>query len=63
VAWEPEKPLSIETIEVAPPGKGEVRLKILFNSLCRTDVYWWDVKVTVTLFFLFVFFIFSSITS
>nr|AGV54476.1 alcohol dehydrogenase 1 [Phaseolus vulgaris] len=44
VAWEPEKPLSIENIEVAPPGKGEVRLKILFNSLCRTDVYWWDVK-------------------
>jgi len=48
VAWEPEKPLSIENIEVAPPQRGEVRLKILFNSLCRTDVYWWDVKVPLS---------------
>ena len=45
VAWEAGKPLSIETIEVAPPQKGEVRLRILFNSLCRSDVYWWDAKV------------------
>ncbi|KAK3730390.1 hypothetical protein QZH41_015609, partial [Actinostola sp. cb2023] len=29
VAWEANKPLSIETIEVAPPKAGEVRLKIL----------------------------------
>ncbi|KAG4969456.1 hypothetical protein JHK85_035877 [Glycine max] len=50
VAWEAGKPLSIETIEVAPPQKGEVRLKILFNSLCRTDVYWWDAKGQTPLF-------------
>nr|AFK45892.1 unknown [Lotus japonicus] len=50
VAWEAGKPLVIETIEVAPPQRGEVRLKILFNSLCRTDVYWWDAKGQTPLF-------------
>lgn len=30
VAWEPKKPLSIEEIEVQPPQRGEVRVKILF---------------------------------
>lgn len=28
VAWEPSKPLVIETIEVQPPGPGEVRVKV-----------------------------------
>ena len=48
MAWEPKKPLSIETVEVAPPKAGEVRIKvsidtqfpktldsILENFLCR----------------------------
>jgi len=39
VAWEAKKPLSIETIEVDPPKAGEVRLKVLANGLCHTDVY------------------------
>jgi hypothetical protein len=29
IAWEAAKPLSIEEVEVAPPKKGEVRIKIL----------------------------------
>lgn len=37
VAWEPKKPLTIETIEVAPPKAGEVRLKVLANGVCHTD--------------------------
>ncbi|KAL5075594.1 hypothetical protein RYX36_014578 [Vicia faba] len=45
VAWEAGKPLVIEEVEVAPPQAGEVRLKILFNSLCHTDVYFWQAKV------------------
>ncbi|KAK7301451.1 hypothetical protein RJT34_12315 [Clitoria ternatea] len=49
VAWEPGKPLVIESIEVAAPQKGEVRLKILFNSLCRSDVYWLDAKLALDL--------------
>ncbi|KAK9944091.1 hypothetical protein M0R45_009675 [Rubus argutus] len=44
VAWEAGKPLVIEEVEVAPPQKHEVRLKILFTALCRTDVYFWEAK-------------------
>ncbi|KAM7404063.1 hypothetical protein PAMA_004470 [Pampus argenteus] len=39
VAWEPNKPLVIEEIEVAPPQANEVRIKIVSTSLCRTDLY------------------------
>ncbi|XP_048590123.1 alcohol dehydrogenase class-3 [Nematostella vectensis] len=39
VAWEPKKPLSIETIEVAPPKAHEVRIKILATGVCHTDAY------------------------
>lgn len=39
VAWEAGKPLSIETIEVAPPKAHEVRIKILATGVCHTDSY------------------------
>jgi len=39
VAWEARKPLSIETIEVAPPQAHEVRIKILATGVCHTDAY------------------------
>jgi S-(hydroxymethyl)glutathione dehydrogenase/alcohol dehydrogenase len=39
VAWEANKPLSIEQIEVDPPRKGEVRVKILYAALCHTDTF------------------------
>jgi len=39
VAWEAGKPLSIETVEVGPPKKGEVRIKILATGVCHTDEY------------------------
>ncbi|EGC34614.1 hypothetical protein DICPUDRAFT_48169 [Dictyostelium purpureum] len=39
VAWEANKPLSIEEIEVEPPKKGEVRVKILYTGVCHTDSY------------------------
>ncbi|XP_058188923.1 alcohol dehydrogenase 3-like isoform X2 [Rhododendron vialii] len=44
VAWEAGKPLVIEDVEVAPPQEMEVRMKILFTSLCHTDVFFWDAK-------------------
>ncbi|KAM0854602.1 hypothetical protein ACQ4PT_050334 [Festuca glaucescens] len=44
VAWEAGKPLSMEEVEVAPPQAMEVRVKILFTSLCHTDVYFWEAK-------------------
>lgn len=36
VAWEADKPLTLETIEVAPPKAGEVRVKIEYTGLCHT---------------------------
>ncbi|CAG2103456.1 unnamed protein product [Medioppia subpectinata] len=42
VAWEAKKPLTIETITVAPPKKGEVRIKILATGVCHTDAYTLD---------------------
>ncbi|XP_069391379.1 alcohol dehydrogenase 1-like [Paralichthys olivaceus] len=39
VAWEPNKPLVIEEIEVAPPQADEVRIKILATGVCRSDLY------------------------
>ncbi|KAH7861091.1 hypothetical protein Vadar_021605 [Vaccinium darrowii] len=44
VAWEAGKPLVIEEVEVAPPQAMEVRVKILFTSLCHTDLYFWEAK-------------------
>ncbi|KNE59768.1 alcohol dehydrogenase class-3 [Allomyces macrogynus ATCC 38327] len=39
IAWEAGKPLSIEDVEVAPPKKGEVRIKIVATGVCHTDAY------------------------
>lgn len=41
VAWGPEQPLVIEDIRVDPPQKMEVRVKILFTSICHTDLSCW----------------------
>ena len=53
VAWEPNKPLVIEDVQVAPPQAGEVRVKILYTALCHTDAYTWGGKVTYTILFTF----------
>ncbi|KDO22119.1 S-(hydroxymethyl)glutathione dehydrogenase/class III alcohol dehydrogenase [Saprolegnia parasitica CBS 223.65] len=39
VAWKPNQPLSIETVDVAPPKAGEIRVKVIANALCHTDLY------------------------
>ncbi|EEB17067.1 Alcohol dehydrogenase, putative [Pediculus humanus corporis] len=39
VAWESNKPLTMEMINVAPPKAGEVRIKIHATALCHTDIY------------------------
>jgi Zn-dependent alcohol dehydrogenase len=36
IAWEPKKPLEVCTVTVAPPGPGEVRIKIAATALCHT---------------------------
>ena len=39
VAWAANQPLSIETIDLMPPQKGEVLIKIIATSVCHTDAY------------------------
>lgn len=39
IAWEANKPLSVEEVEVAPPAPGEVRVRVTYTGLCHTDVY------------------------
>jgi hypothetical protein len=33
IAWEAKQPLSVEEVEVAPPQKGEVRIKITHSGV------------------------------
>ncbi|KAJ9555747.1 hypothetical protein OSB04_010361 [Centaurea solstitialis] len=42
VAWGPGQPFSIQQIRVQPPQKMEVRIKILFTSICHTDLTSWQ---------------------
>ncbi|KAK6948013.1 Alcohol dehydrogenase-like, C-terminal [Dillenia turbinata] len=42
VAWSPGEPLVIEEIKVDPPQKMEVRIKILYTSICHTDLSAWQ---------------------
>lgn len=39
VAWGPGQPLSIEEVDVMPPQKGEVRVRILATGVCHTDLF------------------------
>ena len=39
VAWEAGKPLSIEEVDLMPPQKGEVLVRIIATSVCHTDAY------------------------
>jgi len=42
VARAAKQPLSLETITVDPPKAGEVRVKVIANALCHTDIYTLD---------------------
>ena len=39
VAWEPQKPLVIEEVEVEGPKAGEVLLKVVATGVCHTDAF------------------------
>nr|CAI9698123.1 unnamed protein product [Rangifer tarandus platyrhynchus] len=39
IAWEANKPLSIEEVEVAPPKDHEVRIQIIATALCHSDAH------------------------
>lgn len=42
VAHAPKQPLVCEMVTVDPPKAGEVRVKVIANALCHTDVYTWE---------------------
>ena len=39
VAWAPNQPLTIEEVDVMPPQKGEVLVRIIATGVCHTDAY------------------------
>ncbi|TKB49175.1 S-(hydroxymethyl)glutathione dehydrogenase/class III alcohol dehydrogenase [Ferrimonas aestuarii] len=39
VAWGPGQPLKMETVDVAPPKAGEVRIKVMATGVCHTDAF------------------------
>ena len=39
IAWEPNRPLEIEEIDLDGPKDGEVLVRIVTTSLCHTDVF------------------------
>lgn len=39
VAWSEKQPLTIETVEVAPPRAHEVRIRVIATGVCHTDAY------------------------
>lgn len=45
VARGPNQPMVQEEITVLPPKAGEVRVKVIANALCHTDMYVWSVRV------------------
>ncbi|KAL3499143.1 hypothetical protein ACH5RR_038236 [Cinchona calisaya] len=44
IAYGPGQPLVIEDVLVDPPTKNEVRINILFTSICHTDIGAWVVE-------------------
>ena len=39
VAWEANKPLTIETVNLDGPRAGEVLVEIMATGICHTDAY------------------------
>ncbi|MDI2112787.1 S-(hydroxymethyl)glutathione dehydrogenase/class III alcohol dehydrogenase [Commensalibacter nepenthis] len=39
VAWQAQQPLSIEEVDLMPPQKGEVLIRIMATGVCHTDAY------------------------
>jgi Zn-dependent alcohol dehydrogenase len=39
VVFAANEPFTVTTVRVAPPKEGEVRVRVIANALCHTDVY------------------------
>lgn len=47
VAWKQSEPLKVEEIQVEPPKSTEVRIKMLYASMCATDITCWKGSIYV----------------
>ncbi len=45
VAWAAGEPLKIEEVDLMPPQKGEVLVRIVATGVCHTDAYTLQVKI------------------
>lgn len=50
ITWGPGEPFVIEEVRVDPPQKMEVRIKILFTSICHTDLSAWQGEVGISIY-------------
>ena len=50
VAYGPGEPFVVERVLVHPPQKMEVRIKILFTSICHTDLSAWQGEVCIYIY-------------
>ena len=39
IAWGPNQKLSVEEVDLMPPQKGEVLVKLVATGVCHTDAY------------------------
>ena len=39
VCYEFGKPLVVEEVDIDPPGKGEVKVKVGATAICRSDLH------------------------
>lgn len=51
VAWRAGEPLVMEEVEVSPPQPLEIRIKVVYTSLCRSDLSAWESQVLVSLLY------------
>lgn len=64
VIWKAGETVKVEEIKVDPPKAGEVRIKMLFASVCHTDILYRDgFQVLTSQFSSFPLFIFWSSTN
>ncbi|XP_047975020.1 8-hydroxygeraniol oxidoreductase-like [Salvia hispanica] len=42
VVWNPSEPLKVEEVQVDPPNSTQVRVKMLYASMCHTDITYWN---------------------
>ncbi|MDE3076983.1 MAG: alcohol dehydrogenase catalytic domain-containing protein, partial [Chloroflexota bacterium] len=47
VLYEAKQPLSVEDVELDPPGPGEVKVRLGATAICHSDIHFFDGDVPV----------------